>query len=60
MFRMIFDFSIIFTDQRRGRDDGVARARSRPDTKIGRVGTNDGGLADDQPSELAIGSPSAN
>lgn len=57
---MIFDFSIIFTDQRRGRDDGVARARSRPDTKIGRVGTNDGGLADDQPSELAIGSPSAN
>lgn len=55
-----FSRYLVSTDQRRGRDHGFARARGRPDTKIGGVGANDGGLAGDQPSELAIGSPSAN
>lgn len=53
-------FFFFSSDQRRGRDNGVARARSRLDTKIGGVGSYDGGLAGDQPPELAIGCSSPN
>lgn len=48
------------TDQRRGRDDGLPRTRSRPDQEVGRVGANDRGLAGNQSSEFPVGGRVAN